>query len=77
VQVYCCRPRGNTGYTYRESIPLGVTSLSPARVRSVVAVLQVQWPGDSYDLLGGGCAQVDPLESAPACRFQPLEEPIA
>lgn len=54
-QVYCCRPRGNSGYTYRESIPLGVTSLSPARVRSVVAVLQVQWAGESYDLLGRNC----------------------
>lgn len=53
--MYCCRPRGNTGYTYRESIPLGVTSLSPARVRSVVAVLQVQWPGEDYDLLSRNC----------------------
>lgn len=53
--VYCCRPRGNTGYTYRESIPLGVTSLSPARVRSVIAVLQVQWPGAAYDLLARNC----------------------
>ena len=32
-----------------------MTSLSPARVRSVVAVLQVQWPGDSYDLLARNC----------------------
>ncbi len=53
--VYCCRPRGNTGYTYRESVPLGVTALSPARVRSVLAVLQVQWPGDAYDLLARNC----------------------
>ena len=53
--VYCCRPRGNTAYTYRESIPLGVTSLSPARVRSVIAVLQVQWPGAAYDLLARNC----------------------
>jgi len=53
--VYCCHPRGNTGYTYRESVPLGVTSLSPARVRSVIAVLQAQWPGCEYDLLGKNC----------------------
>ena len=28
--VYPCRPKGNSGYTYRESVALGVTALAPA-----------------------------------------------
>lgn len=53
--VYCCRPRGNTGYTYRESIPLGVTALSPARVRNILGALQAAWQGHEYDLLARNC----------------------
>ena len=53
--VYCCRPRGNTGYTYRESIPLGVTALSPARVRNILGAMQAAWLGHEYDLLARNC----------------------
>ena len=34
--VYPCRPKGNTGYTYRESVALGVTALAPASVINAV-----------------------------------------
>lgn len=53
--VYCCRPRGNTGYTYRESAPLGVSALSPARVRNILTALQIAWQGHEYDLLARNC----------------------
>ena len=32
-QVYSCAPKGNPNYTFRESIPLGVTSISAPQVR--------------------------------------------
>ena len=38
----------------REHPPRGHQPL-PARVRSVIAVLQVQWPGAAYDLLARNC----------------------
>ena len=53
--VYRCEPKKNTAYTYRESIALGVTSLSPTRVAAAVATLRAQWPGNSYDVLGRNC----------------------
>lgn len=34
---------------------LGVTSLTPAQVRDVVALLSDAWPGDRYDLLTRNC----------------------
>ena len=53
--VYPCRPKGNTGYTYRESVALGVTALAPARVQGILHVLQTQWPGHQYELLSRNC----------------------
>ena len=32
AQVYSCTPKGNPNYTFRESIPLGVTSISTPQV---------------------------------------------
>ena len=32
-QVYSCTPKGNPNYTFRESIPLGVTSISTPQAR--------------------------------------------
>ena len=34
AQVYSCAPKGNPNYTFRESIPLGVTSISQQQVHS-------------------------------------------
>ena len=33
AQVYNCTPKGNPNYTFRESIPLGVTSISQQQAR--------------------------------------------
>lgn len=53
--VYRCAPRANPVYAYRESVPLGVTALSPARVAATVATMRAAWAGDSYDVLGRNC----------------------
>ena len=53
--MYPCRPKGNTGYTYRESVALGVTALAPASVQRILQALRAQWPGHEYDLLARNC----------------------
>ena len=53
--VYRCQPKKNPMYAYRESVALGVTSLSPARVSAAVAALKAAWDGPSYDALGRNC----------------------
>jgi hypothetical protein len=53
--VYRCAPRKNPMYAYRESVPLGVTSLSPARVKACVSALRATWMGTDYDVLGRNC----------------------
>jgi len=53
--VYRCAPRKNPMYAYRESVPLGVTSLSPARVAACVSALRATWMGTDYDVLGRNC----------------------
>jgi len=53
--VYRCDPRANNAYVYRESVGLGITSLSPSAVRAKVASLRASWPGSSYDVLGRNC----------------------
>ena len=53
--VYPCRPKGNTGYTYRESVALGVTALAPASVQRILHALRLSWPGHEYDLLARNC----------------------
>ena len=49
--MYACAPKGNPNYTYRESIPLGVTAVSALQFRRFVVNLQDEWQGWSYDLL--------------------------
>lgn len=53
--VYSCKPKCNSMYSFRESIPVGVTSISPYRIRQLIATLQLEWPGTSYDLLARNC----------------------
>ena len=48
--VYRCAPKKNPMYAYRESVPLGVTSLSPARAAACVSALRATWMGRDYDL---------------------------
>jgi len=53
--VYCCDPKANQMYTYRESVLLGVTSLSQRQVDALIARLKQEWPGAEYDLLEHNC----------------------
>eukprot|EP01018_Ginkgo_biloba_P027482 Gb_14693 [translate_table: standard] len=53
--VFKCHPKENPMYTYRESIALGHTTLSPSKVNELLAELKTEWPGDSYDLLSKNC----------------------
>ena len=53
--VYRCNPRMNPMYEYRESVPLGVTSLSPARASAAVAALRARWRGSDYEVLERNC----------------------
>jgi len=53
--VYRCEPRRNPMYEYRESVPLGVTSLSPARASAAVAALRAAWRGRDYEVLERNC----------------------
>ena len=62
--VYPCRPKGNSGYTYRESVALGVTALAPASVQRILHALRTQWPGHEYDLLARATATTSAARSA-------------
>lgn len=53
--LYRVRPRCNELYDYRESVPLSRTSLSQQEVEDVLATLQQDWMGASYDLLQRNC----------------------
>ena len=53
--MYACQPGKNAAYTFRESILLGMTSLSPHAVKQVLSELKQKWDGESYDLLTRNC----------------------
>lgn len=53
--VFCCPPKQNPMYTYRESIALGKTSLSTHAVTRILTKLSSEWPGYDYDLLSKNC----------------------
>ena len=53
--MYRCAPKKNPMYAYRESVPLGVTSLSPARAAACVSALRATWMGTDYDVLTKNC----------------------
>ena len=56
--MYSCTPKGNPNYTFRESIPLGVTSISTPQFRRSIEGLQDEWQGWTYDLLSRCDAQL-------------------
>ena len=39
-------------HTYREKVSLGCTTLSRAQVDKILARLEDEWMGDSYDMVG-------------------------
>ncbi|KAJ0968351.1 hypothetical protein J5N97_025268 [Dioscorea zingiberensis] len=53
--VFNCPSRKNHLYTYRESITLGETNLSCAKVNQILRELRREWPGSSYELLSRNC----------------------
>ncbi|CAI7842752.1 unnamed protein product, partial [Closterium sp. NIES-54] len=53
--VFSCRPKTNPYYSYRETVDMGETKLSAKRAGQVIAEMSVQWPGESYDMLGRNC----------------------
>ncbi|XP_039135175.1 deubiquitinase DESI2-like [Dioscorea cayenensis subsp. rotundata] len=53
--VFSCPPRKNHLYTYRESMVLGETNLSCAKVNQILRELSREWPGSSYGLLSRNC----------------------
>eukprot|EP01024_Parvocaulis_polyphysoides_P007473 TRINITY_DN12225_c0_g1_i2.p2 TRINITY_DN12225_c0_g1~~TRINITY_DN12225_c0_g1_i2.p2 ORF type:complete len:234 (-),score=14.94 TRINITY_DN12225_c0_g1_i2:220-822(-) len=53
--VYRCLPKSNTMYSYRETVELGNTNLTPQEVQILLRRLGVTWPGNSYDLLTRNC----------------------
>ncbi|WVZ82257.1 hypothetical protein U9M48_029540 [Paspalum notatum var. saurae] len=48
-------PRRCPGYTFRESVQVGATSLTRAEVRAVMADLAADFPGDAYNLVSRNC----------------------
>ena len=53
--VFSCQPKKNPMYVYRESLSLGRTELSRAKVREILLELSRKWQGQLYDLLSRNC----------------------
>ena len=53
--VFCVPPRSCEAHVYRESIALGACALDAPAVARVIARLQSEWIGESYDLLYRNC----------------------
>mmetsp|Transcript_4840 Transcript_4840/g.9885 ORF Transcript_4840/g.9885 Transcript_4840/m.9885 type:complete len:221 (-) Transcript_4840:66-728(-) len=53
--IYYCPPRECKGHTFCESIHLGRTKLSQDEVFELLGMLEVRWPGNTYDLLQHNC----------------------
>jgi len=53
--VFDCPPKGCTAHSYRESVPMGQTSMSETEVKLLLKQLEGEWPGEEYDLLRRNC----------------------
>jgi len=53
--VYSSRPRSCECHSFSDSLLLGTTSLSKTEVKALIKVLEVEWPGRSYDSLRRNC----------------------
>lgn len=54
IGIFCCWPGDCEGYSLRESIPMGNTSLSEEDILSVITVLERKWPSadsTNFDVL--------------------------
>jgi deubiquitinase DESI2 len=67
--VYCCRPKSNPLYEYRESVDLGSTALRPEEIADLVRKFKAAWQGSSYELLTRNCCHfVDELARELGCQ---------
>lgn len=53
--VCSCRPRSCESHSFSDSLLMGTTSLSKTEVKALIKVLEVEWPGRSYDSLRRNC----------------------
>ncbi|KAL2472151.1 PPPDE putative thiol peptidase family protein [Abeliophyllum distichum] len=53
--VYSCPAGKNMQYSYRESIVLGRTNCSTAKVSQILKELSQEWQGDKYHMLARNC----------------------
>jgi len=53
--IFSNKPRGCKAHGYRESLPMGETSLSSEEVQSVLEEMKPLWPGTEYELLTHNC----------------------
>ena len=53
--VFSNEPRRCTMHTYRESVPMGVTTASEPEVHALLLRMRAEWAGPSYDLLHRNC----------------------
>lgn len=53
--IYSIEPRSNECYSYRGSIPLGVTFLSQQQVESLLMQMEKDWDSQAYELISRNC----------------------
>lgn len=53
--VFSCPPKSHEGHNYRESIPMGETTLRPEQVEVLIDRMSEEWAGQDYDLLRHNC----------------------
>jgi len=53
--AYSSQPRSCGCHSFNDSLFMGTTSLSKTDVRTLMKVLEVEWPGRSYDSLRRNC----------------------
>lgn len=53
--VFDCEPKSCEMHHYRESLPMGETTLSAADIAALIERMSREWPGDQYDLLRKNC----------------------
>lgn len=53
--VFTCEPRDNPYHTYREAVPMDVTTLSMREVHDIVLKMEKAWRGRDYHLISQNC----------------------
>lgn len=53
--VYCCKPRENPMYSFRETVTLGATTLSESEVKTLILEMKERWKGSQYEVLTRNC----------------------